>query len=59
MRIKVTFVATLIAAGATTVAVAAAPTAAAAAVKPCIGVQQTAQCQGPGNVQIIRAGSGR
>ena len=58
MRIKSTFVATLIAAGATAVAVAAAPTASAAAVKPCIGVQ-TAQCHVLGNVQIIRAGSGR
>ena len=59
MRIKSTFVVTLIAAGAAAVAVAAAPTASAAAVKPCIGVQQTAQCPGASNVQIIRAGSGR
>jgi hypothetical protein len=48
MRIKLTYIAPLLAAGAAAVAIAAAPTAAAANVQTCSGVI----CQSPGNVQI-------
>ena len=48
MRIKLTFIAPLLAAGAAAVAIAAAPTAAAAIVQTCSGNV----CQSPGNVQL-------
>jgi len=48
MRIKLTYIAPLLAAGAAAVAIAAAPTAAAANVQNCSGNI----CQSPGNVQI-------
>ena len=48
MRIKLTFIAPLLAAGAAAVAIAAAPTAAAANGQTCSGNI----CQSPGNVQI-------
>jgi len=48
MRIKLTYIAPLLAAGAAAVAIAAAPTAAAANGQTCSGNI----CQSPGNVQI-------
>src|SRR5258705_5016699 len=51
MRIKLTYIAPLLAAGAAAVAIAAAPTAAAANVQTCSGVI----CQSPGNGQINNA----
>jgi hypothetical protein len=49
------YVATLFAAGATTLALAAAPTANSAPTGPaCVSVGQTAtQCQSPGNAEIV------
>jgi hypothetical protein len=55
MRIKLNYIAPLLAAGAAAVAIAAAPTAAAAAPQSCSyigGSFQDSQCQTPGNVQI-------
>ena len=51
MRIKLTYIAPLLAAGAAAVAIAAAPTAAAAIVQTCSGNV----CQSPGNVEITNA----
>ena len=51
MRIKLTYIAPLLAAGAAAVAIAAAPTAAAANGQTCSGNI----CQSPGNVQINNA----
>ena len=51
MRIKLTYIAPLLAAGAAAVAIAAAPTAAAANGQTCSGVI----CQSPGNVQVNNA----
>jgi hypothetical protein len=51
MRIKLTYIAPLLAAGAAAVAIAAAPTAAAAIGQTCSGNI----CQSPGNVQINNA----
>ena len=51
MRIKLTYLAPLLAAGAAAVAIAAAPTAAAANVQTCSGNI----CKSPGNVQINNA----
>ena len=52
MRIKLTYIALLLAAGAAEVAIAAAPTAAAASTgQTCSGNI----CHSPGNVQIINA----
>src|SRR3954447_9614137 len=51
MRIKLTYIAPLLAAGAAAVAIAAAPTAAAAIGQTCSGNV----CQSPGNVQINNA----
>ncbi len=51
MRIKLTYIAPLLAAAAAAVAIAAAPTAAAANVQNCLGNI----CQSPGNVQINNA----
>ena len=48
MRIKLTYIAPLLAAGAAAVAIAAAPTAAAVNGQTCSGNV----CQSPGNVQI-------
>jgi len=48
MRINLTYIAPLLAAGAAAVAIAAAPTAAAASGQTCSGTI----CQSPGNVQI-------
>jgi hypothetical protein len=48
MRIKLTYITSLLAAGAGAVAIAAAPTAAAANGQTCSGTI----CQSPGNVQI-------
>jgi hypothetical protein len=55
MRIKLNYIAPLLAAGAAAVAIAAAPTAAAASQQSCSylgGGFQDTQCQTPGNVQI-------
>jgi hypothetical protein len=51
MRINLTYIAPLLAAGAAAVAIAAAPTAAAASGQTCSGTI----CQSPGNVQINNA----
>ena len=51
MRIKLTYIAPMLAAGAAAVAMAAAPTAAAAIGQTCSGNI----CQSPGNVQINNA----
>ena len=51
MRIKLTYIAPLLAAGAAAVAIAAAPTAAATSGQSCSGVI----CQSPGNVQVNNA----
>jgi len=48
MRIKLTYIGPLLAAGAAAVAIAAAPTAAAASGQTCSGNI----CQSPGNVQV-------
>ena len=51
MRINLTYIGPLLAAGAAAVAIAAAPTAAAAIGQTCSGTI----CQSPGNVQINNA----
>jgi hypothetical protein len=51
MRINLTYIAPLLAAGAAAVAIAAAPTAASASGQTCSGTI----CQPPGNVQINNA----
>ena len=53
MRIKLTYIAPLLAAGAAAVAIAAAPTAAAEIGQTCSGNV----CQSPGNVQVNNAPS--
>jgi hypothetical protein len=52
MRIKLNYIAPLLAAGAAAAAIAAAPTAAAAAQQTCVTSGSSTQCQSPGNVQI-------
>ena len=55
MRIKLTYVTPLLAAGAAAVAIVAAPTAAAAPTplqKTCVATGAGTACQSPGNVEI-------
>jgi hypothetical protein len=58
MRIKLTHVTPLLAAGAAAVAILAAPTAAAAPIplsKTCVATGAGTTCQSPGNVEINNA----
>ena len=52
MRIKLNYIAPLLAAGAAAVAIAAAPSAAAADPQSCSGYGSGSICQSPGNVQL-------
>ena len=55
MRIKLSHITPLLAAGAAAVAILAAPTAAAAPAplpKPCIATGAATTCQSPGNIEI-------
>ena len=52
MKIKPSFVAPLLAAGAVTAAIAAAPNASAADVRTCAGGGGATICQSPGNAEI-------
>ena len=54
MRIKLTYVTPLLAAGAAAVAIVAAPTAAALP-KICVGNGAGTTCQSPGNVEITNS----
>ena len=52
MRIKLNYIAPLLAAGAAAVAIAAAPSAAAADPQSCTQTGSESICQSPGNVQL-------
>ena len=52
MRIKLNYIAPLLAGGAAAVAIAAAPSAAAADPQSCSGTGSGTICQSPGNVQL-------
>jgi hypothetical protein len=54
MRIKLTYITPLLAAGAAAVAIVAAPTAAALP-KTCVGNGAGTTCQSPGNVEITNS----
>jgi hypothetical protein len=52
MRIRTSYITTLLAAGAAAVAIAGAPSAAAADPESCSGYGSGSICQSPGNVQL-------